>query len=182
MDSSGSVVAVLTSECTEPDATRPFPQSTSVGGGPSMARKRRRATNPVLVGAPVGALRAFILKAGTGAERGSATLEVAPTPETGHAVAARTSPPPWLGIRGEAYRGATVHGVRVVAVAPSSPAERAGLRADVDMIASVDGTPVDAPEKLAEIIASRAAGDTIQLLVLSGGQLRTIQVVLMRQE
>jgi S1-C subfamily serine protease len=75
-----------------------------------------------------------------------------------------------------------VHGVRVVAVAPSSPAEKAGLKAGVDVIGSVDGQPVDAPEKLAEMIASRAAGDTIQLLVLSGSELRTIQVVLTRQE
>jgi S1-C subfamily serine protease len=75
-----------------------------------------------------------------------------------------------------------VRGVRVVAVAPSSPAEKAGLRSGVDVIVSVDGQPVDAPEKLAETIASRAPGDTIQLLVLSGGELRTIQVVLTRQE
>jgi S1-C subfamily serine protease len=101
----------------------------------------------------------------------------------GRSVAARTSAPPWLGIRGEAAdKAAGVRGVRVVAVAPSSPAEKAGLRAGVDVIASVDGQPVEAPEKLAEIIASRAAGDTIRLLVLSESELRSIQVVLTRQE
>jgi S1-C subfamily serine protease len=183
LDGTGGVVSVLTRACFEPDAPATA-SAGQTGGGPLVATGGDGACRPVVVGAPVRALRAFILRAGTGAARPQNLREAVPTaPEAERTVAARTSSPPWLGIRGEADKGAGgVRGVRVVAIAPSSPAEKAGLKAGADVIASVDGQPVDAPEKLAEMIASRAAGDTIQLVVLSGGEIRTIQVVLMRQE
>jgi S1-C subfamily serine protease len=189
VDGAGGVVGVLTRECAEPPASTMGPPTTHVdpaGGGPSMATSGGTVCRPLLVGVPVRDLRAFIVRAGTVATRSQGLREGAPTaPNVGRTVAATTSSPPWLGIRGEADKGAGgagVHGVRVVEVAPSSPAEKAGLRSGVDVIVSVDGQPVDAPEKLAETIASRAPGDVIQLLVLSGGELRTIQVVLTRQE
>ncbi|MGA2450863.1 MAG: trypsin-like peptidase domain-containing protein [Polyangiaceae bacterium] len=199
VDRHGGVVGLLTRACAGPRASEPGPAPQG-GGAPEAAMGADGACRPVLVGAPVQALRAFLLRPGTRAVPSQSLRDGPPaapasagepeggreTPSSsmaGRSVAARTSAPPWLGIRGEAAdKAAGVRGVRVVAVAPSSPAEKAGLRAGVDVIASVDGQPVEAPEKLAEIIASRAAGDTIRLLVLSESELRSIQVVLTRQE
>jgi len=106
---------------------------------------------PTLIGAPVSALLSFLSKTPTDA--------VAPTP--------------WLGIAGEPDTSGAVHGVRVMAVAPQSPAQKAGLKAasgdaGADRIVAVDGQPVETPEKLAEAIGKHAIGETVKLLVLGG--------------
>ena len=78
----------------------------------------------MVVGAPVSAIRSFLTKA----------------------PAASVAPAPWLGIRGETDAGGSVRGVKVMAVAPQSPAEKAGLKPSADVIAAVDGQPIDSPE------------------------------------
>jgi serine protease Do len=71
-----------------------------------------------------------------------------------------------------------VTGVRVVAVAPSSPAEKAALKPSTDVIVAVDGHPIDTPEKLAELIGKHLPGDTVKLLVFAGEQFREVSVAL----
>jgi len=68
--------------------------------------------------------------------------------------------------------------VRVVATAPSSPAEIAGLRPSSDVIVAVDGRPVDTPESLAALIGGRKVGDTVKLLVFSDSGFRNVPVCL----
>jgi serine protease Do len=71
-----------------------------------------------------------------------------------------------------------VKGVRVSAVAPSSPAEKAGLKAGSDVIVAVDGKPIDTPEKLAEAIGKHIPGDSVKLLVFSGDKFHESAVAL----
>jgi serine protease Do len=73
-----------------------------------------------------------------------------------------------------------VKGVKVMGVAPGSPAEKGGLKAgdNPDTIVAVDGVPVETPEQLAEVIAKRAIGQQVKLLVFSGGKFREAQVTL----
>ena len=85
---------------------------------------------------------------------------------------------PWLGIRGEPEEHGRVRGVRVVATASSSPAERAGLRPGADVIVAVDGQPVDTAAKLAELIGRHTVGDTVKLLVFSDSVFRYVPVSL----
>ena len=104
---------------------------------------------PTLIGAPVSRVLAFLSKTPADA--------VAPTP--------------WLGIAGEPDASGSVHGVRVMAVAPESPAQKAGLKGangdgGADRIVAVDGQPVETPEKLSEAIAKHGVGETVKLLIL----------------
>jgi serine protease Do len=108
---------------------------------------------PTLIGAPVSRVLAFLSK----------------TP------ADAVVPTPWLGIAGEPDASGSVHGVRVMAVAPESPAQKAGLKGASqgangdgggDRIVAVDGQPVETPEKLSEAIAKHGVGETVKLLVL----------------
>ena len=174
LDSSGGVVGVLTRGCRAFDPVSIGALLRDRGGGTSTSGDT--VCRQQYFGTPVWALRTFVSKAAVNARTASSSQGQDDEPM------GPASVPPWLGIRGEADKSAGVHGVKVVAVAPSSPAENAGLKPGVDTIVSVDGKPVDGPEKLSEIIASRAAGDTIQLLVLSGGNLRTVQVELAPRE
>ncbi|RYG68346.1 PDZ domain-containing protein, partial [bacterium] len=57
-------------------------------------------------------------------------------------------------------------------------AEKGALKANADVIVAVDGALVDAPERLAEIIAKHAVGDAVKLLVFGGDKLREVQVTL----
>ncbi len=156
LDSAGGVVAVLVRACKGPV---PQAESEDVSGSwyptpaPPASTPARAACRPVVLGAPVSAIRSFLSHA-------SAT------------------PSPWLGIRGEPELSGSVHGVRVLAVAPSSPAEKAALKPTSDLIVAIDGHPLDTPEKLAEIIAKHIPGDSVKLLVLSGEQFRDVAVAL----
>jgi serine protease Do len=107
-------------------------------------------------GAPVTTIRSFLSK----------------TP------ASASVPAPWLGIRGETGAAGTARGVRVVAVAPQSPAEKAGLKADGDVIVAVDGQPIDTPEKLADAIAKHAVGESVKILVFGQDKFREVSVAL----
>jgi serine protease Do len=66
----------------------------------------------------------------------------------------------------------------VVAVAPSGPAEQAGLKPSSDVIVAIDGRPIATPEALAEAISQHAPGDAVKLLVFSAGQFHDLPVVL----
>jgi len=112
----------------------------------------------ITVGAPVYALRGFLMK----------------TP------ASAIQPAPWLGLGGAPSAEGNVKGVKVMGVAPGSPAEKGGLKAgdSPDTIVAVDGVPVETPEQLAEVIAKRAIGQQVKLLVFAAGKFREAQVTL----
>jgi serine protease Do len=115
--------------------------------------------SPITIGVPVTALRGFLMK----------------TP------ANAVQPAPWLGLGGAPTESGNVKGVRVMGVAPGSPAEKGGLSAksdNPDTIVAVDGTPVESPEQLAEVIAKRAVGQSVKLLVFSQGKFREAAVTL----
>jgi serine protease Do len=124
------------------------------------------ACAPTVIGAPVSAVRSFLSR----------------TP------ADAVPPAPWLGIVGEPDNEGSVHGVRVMAVAPQSPAQKAGLKAGEkggaeggDRIVAVDGQPVDSPQKLADAIGKRGIGEQVKLLLLGGagsGSFREVSVTL----
>jgi serine protease Do len=146
IDATGKVVGVLVKACkAEPGS----------GSAPAAALP----CTAVTVGAPVYALRGFLVK----------------TP------ASAVQPSAWLGLGGAPTESGNVRGVRVVGIAPGSPAEKAGLKAGgdtPDTIVAVDGVPVETPEQLAEVIAKRAIGQQVKLLVFSGGKFREAAVTL----
>jgi serine protease Do len=123
------------------------------GPVPQMSRQgagAEQACMPVVVGAPVSTIRTFLTQ---------------------------NAPAPWLGIRGETDASGNVHGVRVTAVAPSSPAEQAILKPE-DVIVAVDGQPIENPETLSDVIARHTTGDTVHLLVFAEDRFRDVLVSL----
>lgn len=116
---------------------------------------------PVSVAAPISAIRSFLMR----------------TPATA------VAPAPWLGLRGAAAQAGSIKGVRVLDLAPQSPAEKAGLHASADpakadVIVAVDGAPVESPEQLAEMVSKKGIGDTVKLLVFDGSKFREAPVAL----
>jgi len=153
LDATGSVVGVLVRACKGALAT---PAADTPWAAWAKTPPPKAACTPVVLGEPVTAIRTFLSR----------------TP------ASAVAPVPWLGIRGEAETEGTTRGVRLTAVAPQSPAERAGLKPNVDVIAAVDGRPIDGPETLAAAIGQHAPGDTVKLLVLGDGKFRDVAVAL----
>jgi len=93
------------------------------------------------------------------------------------------APSPWLGIVGAPDAVGNTRGVRVMQVAPSSPAAKAGLKTNTDqalahLIVAVDGNPVDTPEKLADRISRHSVGESVKLLVLESEKFKEVSVVL----
>jgi len=136
VDGAGTVVGIIVRAC------RPAMLDASKSASPQIA------CAPALIGAPVSALRSFLI----------------------HTPANAVTPAPWLGIVGQPDSSGSVHGVRVMAVAPQSPAEKGGLKASndrerSDLIIAVDNVPVDSPEKLSDVIAKHAIGETVKLMV-----------------
>jgi serine protease Do len=156
LDAGGNVAAVLVRACKGAAAPGTGEANWAAWGNPSQAVAKAATCAPVVVGAPVSAIRSFLTKA----------------------PAASVAPAPWLGIRGETDAGGSVRGVKVMAVAPQSPAEKAGLKPSADVIAAVDGQPIDSPEKLAEAIGKHAPGDTVKLLVFGQDRFREVAVAL----
>ncbi len=156
LDQQAMVVGVLVHAC-----------KLAVTGGTAQesAKTGPLACAPTIIGAPVRALRSFLSRTPADA--------VPPVPPT-----------PWLGIAGEPDDSGPVHGVRVMAVAPQSPAQKAGLKAagsegGADHIVAVDGQPVDSPQKLSDAIGKHAIGEGVKLLLLGGaGSFREVSVVL----
>lgn len=114
---------------------------------------------PVTYAVPVYALRTFLMKA----------------------PATAVQPAAWLGLGGAPSDAGNVRGVKIVGLAPGSPAEKAGLRASAETpetIVAIDGQPIETPEQLAEAVAKRAVGQSIKLLVFSGGRFREVPVTL----
>jgi hypothetical protein len=105
----------------------------------------QRECRPAAFGIPVSALKQF--------------LASAPSREP--------LPAAWLGLRGVASHSGSVAGVRVIAVEPGSPAERAGLQVAAqdghrtsadpdelpgDVIVAVNDLPVTTPEELRDFV------------------------------
>ncbi|HEY3819038.1 MAG TPA: PDZ domain-containing protein [Polyangiaceae bacterium] len=154
LDSSGSVVGVLVRACKGTlQATADSPWA--AWGNPAQGPVKSACT-PVVLGEPVTAIRSFLSK----------------TPATA------VAPAPWLGIRGETETQGSTRGVRLTAVAPQSPADKAGLKASTDIIVAVDGQPIDSTEKLAEAVGRHAPGDTVKLLVFGNSKFREAPVTL----
>ena len=152
-DGTGGVVGVFVRAC---QATLPTVPS-AVPGAPVPPPP----CVPIVVAAPLSAIKEFL----------------------SHTPLNAVTPSPWLGINGVPDSESNMHGVRVMAVAPESPAQKAGLRASedrtqADLIVAVDRQPVDSPERLAELIARHAIGEHVKLLLLSGEKLREVEVVL----
>jgi serine protease Do len=180
LDPAGNVVAVLVRACKglahiETPAPLPgaWPGSTPA---PRAQAPSDAACQPVLVGASIATVRSFLSKMMTSA---AATSEAGATgPTVAGAAGGAGATGPWLGIRGEPEDAGGMHGVRVVDVAPSSPAEKAGLKPGVDVIVAVDGRPIDRPDALGESISKHATGDSVKLLVFGGGKFREVTTVL----
>ncbi len=115
---------------------------------------------PVAFGAPIEAIKNFL-------------RTVPPT---------AVPPAPWLGIQGVAETGGVARGVRVLGIAPKSPAEEAkikgGERGEGDVILAVDRVPVTTPESLADAIRAHGVGEKVPLTLLSQGRYRDVVVVL----
>jgi serine protease Do len=157
VDPGGRVVGVLVHACKDTHDDSDKGDKGDKGGKPG-AKAGAASCAPITVAAPVYALRGFLMK----------------TPATA------VMPSPWLGLGGASSDTGNVRGVRVVGLAPGSPAEKAGLKAGdaPDTIVAVDGQPVETPEHLAEVIAKNAIGHTVKLLVYSGGKFREVPVTL----
>jgi serine protease Do len=155
LDPDGGVVGLFVHAC------RPtLPPTPAPGAAPVPPANTPCA--PLIVAAPVSAIRHFLA----------------------HTPATAVAPAPWLGIVGSSDASGSAHGVRVMAVAPSSPAEKGGLKGgedktQSDLIVAVDAVPIDTPEKLADVIAKHAIGDKVKLLVLGAdGKFREVVVAL----
>jgi serine protease Do len=89
---------------------------------------------------------------------------------------------PWLGLEAVAFDAGVARGVRVLAVAPESPAAIAGLHAgppgEGDVVLAVNGTPVATAEAFADAVDDHVAGAPLRLTVLSQGRYREVPVLL----
>jgi serine protease Do len=128
--------------------------------GRGCAPNENRPCTPVAFGAPIAAIKNF--------------LRTVP--------ASAVPPAPFLGIQGVAEAGGVARGVRVVSVAPQSPAEegklRGGDRSESDVILAVDGAPVTSPEALADAIRAHGVGEKTTLMLFSQGKYREVTVTL----
>jgi uncharacterized protein YkwD len=100
----------------------------------------------------------------------------------------------YLGIRGKTFHQGEVQGVKVTAVFPGSPAEKAGLRSDRDpaptdarrprspghIIVGADGKAIRSEEDMSRLLALSTPGSTVKFLVTSveGNSYEIVPVVL----
>jgi serine protease Do len=156
LEPNGRVVGVVVKICKDLGA------AAAASAGAASAPAAKTSGPPcagATYGAPVYALRSFLL----------------------HAPKAAVQPAAWLGLGGAPSDSGNVRGVKIVGLAPGSPAEKAGLRASTEApetIVALDGAPIETPEQLAEAVTMRAVGQTIKLLVFSAGRFREVQVTL----
>jgi serine protease Do len=156
LDSNGGVVGVLVRACKGAAPEAPADSPWSAWGGAQQSAVKAAACSPVVLGAPVTAIRSFLAK----------------TPTTA------VAPAPWLGIRGETEAQGSARGVRITAVAPQSPADKAGLKPSSDVIVAVDGQSVASTESLSQAIGKHAPGDVIKVLVFEDGKFKDVNVTL----
>jgi serine protease Do len=171
LDPAGAVVAVLVRACKGAAAAAVGAQA------PPPAD-----CQPVVVGAPISAIRAFLAPMAASAVAASDASPAAGPVRTERSVAAPVapapSPTPWLGVRVQPETGGAVRGLRVSEVAPGSPAEQAGLKPGADILVAVDGQPLVSGETLAAAIAKHVPGETAKLLVFGATKFRDVSVVL----
>jgi S1-C subfamily serine protease len=67
------------------------------------------------------------------------------------------------------------HGVEVMEVVAGSPAARAGIRSN-DLIVELDGIPISDARDLQRLMVGDVIGRSVQALVWSNGELRTITI------
>jgi serine protease Do len=86
----------------------------------------------------------------------------------------------WLGIDGASDERGNVRGVRVVSVAPASPAAKGGLRPggplEADLIVAVDGAPVTTPQDLNDAVRAHTTGEDVELLLFGLGRYRHVSI------
>ncbi len=94
------------------------------------------------------------------------------------APASAALPAAWLGIQGAADNGPVARGVRVLSVAPGSPAADAGLLAgnEGDTVLAVGGEPVTTPDQLVQAIRKHAVGEKVPLILFGQGRYRQVEV------
>lgn len=92
-------------------------------------------------------------------------------------VAGASMQPGVLGIAPDPSPSSTDVGVLVAEVTAESPAQLAGIEVG-DRIVSIDGLAVPSADTLGAIIQSRFEGETIELVVSSGGVERSVSVAL----
>lgn len=114
------------------------------------------ACAPISVAQPVAAIRGFLVRTPVNA----------------------VPPSPWLGIQGSPDSSTATPGVRVLATAPGGSASQPGGLKPNDLIVSVDGEAVTTPERLQELIAKHAVGDTVKLHVMAGAAGKDVSIVL----
>ena len=93
---------------------------------------------------------------------------------------ASSSEPGALGVQVAMQTPAGERGAHINAVAPGSPAERAGLRAGQSIV-SLNGQAVTSPQELLQSIVQYRAGQVVQIGYLDGGTLRTTTARLARR-
>lgn len=128
--------------------------------GRGCAPNDNRPCTPVAFGAPIAAIKNF--------------LRTVP--------ASAVPPAPFLGIQGVTEAGGVARGVRIVSVAPQSPAEeaklRGGDRGESDVILAVDSAPVTSPDALADAIRAHGVGEKVTLMIFGQGKYREVSVTL----
>lgn len=82
-----------------------------------------------------------------------------------------------LGINAQSVSDGTTDGVLVVRADPESPAAQAGIK-EKDVIIEIDGTRVGSVEDVNSVTFPRQPGDTVSVTVISGGEQKTVDVVL----
>ncbi len=102
----------------------------------------------------------------------------------GRAPATAAMPPVWLGIAGDATTLPDGRiGIRVLAVAPKSPAEKAKIVGDADptksdVVLAVDGKPTTTIDQLAAEVGNHGIGDKVKFDLVRGGKKRTVLLTL----
>ena len=74
-----------------------------------------------------------------------------------------------------------VAGVRLTRVTPGGPADQGGLRGG-DVVLSIDGRAVDAPNELQSVVALRRPGETLAIEVVRAGARQSFSVELMGRD
>jgi len=159
LDGTGGVLGVFVKACQPTLLMVPSSSGSAPHGAPTAPPAP--PCTPLVVAAPIAAIGAFLQ----------------------HTPASAVTPSPWLGIVGVTDTQSNPHGVRVMAVAPDGPAQKAGLKASedhtlCDLIVGVDGQPIESYEALAEAISHHAIGERVKLLLVRGGKFHEATVVL----